>query len=140
MQNIALIDSGVLIALFDKDDKYHQHSIEFMKKFNGKLITTWSVMTEVSHLLDFNLKVQIAFLQWVERGALEIYTIHQDELQGMIAMIQKYTNVPMDLADSSLMFVAQKENIQNIISIDSDFDIYRTLKKGHLNNLFRLSQ
>lgn len=138
MQNIALIDSGVLIALFDKDDKYHQDSIEFMQKFNGKLITTCSVITEVSHMLNFNLTIQIAFLQWIERGGLQVYHIAQNELHEMIIMIQKYTNVPMDLADSSLMFVAQKENIQNIISIDSDFDIYRTLKKGHLSNLFRL--
>jgi len=49
----------------------------------------------------------------------------------------KYTNVPMDLADSTLMFVAQKENINEIVSIDSDFDIYRTLKQGFLRNLLR---
>jgi len=43
----------------------------------------------------------------------------------------------MDLADSTLMFVAQKENINEIVSIDSDFDIYRTLKQGFLRNLLR---
>ena len=36
-------------------------------------------------------------------------------------MMSKYTNVPMDLADSSLMYIAQKENIKNIVSIDSEF-------------------
>jgi predicted nucleic acid-binding protein len=43
----------------------------------------------------------------------------------------------MDLADSSLMYIAQKEGIKNIVSIDSDFDIYRTIKKQALNNLLR---
>lgn len=41
----------------------------------------------------------------------------------------------MDLADASLMYIANKENIKDIVSIDSDFDIYRTLKKQNLNNL-----
>ncbi len=130
-----IIDSGPIIALFDKNDKYHAKVLEFFKGFQGELITTWSVITEVSHMLDFNLKVQIDFLKWVELGALQIYSIEQDELSHIIKMMSKYTNVPMDLADSTLMYIAQKENIQNIVSIDSDFDIYRTLKKQSLYNL-----
>ena len=137
MQNIALIDSGPLIALFDKGDRYHSKMIEFMKEYRGELVTTWAVLTEVSHMLDFNLNVQLAFLKWIERGAVEVYEISQSDLSELISMMEKYTNVPMDLADSSLMFVATKEKIENIVSIDSDFDIYRTLKSGFLNNLLR---
>ena len=138
MQNTTLIDSGPLIALFDKNDKYHKQILTFMESYKGELVTTWAVMTEVSHMLDFNLKVQLAFLKWIERGAVSIYDMKQSDLGTIIPMMTKYTNVPMDLADSSLMFVAQKENISNIISIDSDFDIYRTLKKDFLVNLFRV--
>ena len=138
MQNTTLIDSGPLIALFDKNDKYHKKMLTFMESYKGELVTTWAVMTEVSHMLDFNLKVQLAFLKWIERGAVNIYDMKQNDLGTIIPMMTKYTNVPMDLADSSLMFVAQKENISNIISIDSDFDIYRTLKRDFLVNLFRV--
>ena len=138
MQNTTLIDSGPLIALFDKNDKYHKQILTFMESYKGELVTTWAVMTEVSHMLDFNLKVQLAFLKWIERGAVSIYDMKQSDLGTIIPMMTKYTNVPMDLADSSLMFVAQKENISNIISIDSDFDIYRTLKKDFLVNLFQV--
>jgi len=138
VQNTTLIDSGPLIALFDKNDKYHKQILTFMESYKGELVTTWAVMTEVSHMLDFNLKVQLAFLKWIERGAVSIYDMKQSDLGTIIPMMTKYTNVPMDLADSSLMFVAQKENISNIISIDSDFDIYRTLKREFLVNLFRI--
>jgi predicted nucleic acid-binding protein len=137
MKNIALIDSGPLIALFDKSDKFHTKVLEFLKHYEGELITSWAVVTEVTHMLDFNLNVQIDFLKWVELGAVKIYDIKQNELNSMITMIQKYTNVPMDFADSSLMYIAHKENIKNIVSIDSDFDIYRTLKNGYLLNLLR---
>ena len=132
-----IIDSGPIIALFDKDDKYHEKLLTFMKSFNGKLITTWAVVTEVTHLLSFNVEVQLNFLKWIDLGAITIYQIEQNELTSMIKMMQKYSDIPMDLADSTLMYVAQKENIKDIVSIDSDFDIYRTIKKQSLNNLLR---
>jgi predicted nucleic acid-binding protein len=136
MQN-TIIDSGPLIALFDSNDKYHKQVLAFMQSFQGELITTWAVVTEVSHMLDFNLNVQIDFLRWIELGGISIYDLNKKDLTKIIKMMSKYTNVPMDLADSSLMLVAQNHNIKNIISIDSDFDIYRTLKKQSLNNLLR---
>lgn len=132
-----LIDSGPIIALFDKSDKYHLSVLKFMKTFRGELVTSWSVVTEVTHMLDFNLQVQIDFLKWCEIGGVNLYEISQDELRDIRVMIEKYSNVPMDLADATLMYIANKEKIKNIISIDSDFDIYRTLKKQNLNNLLR---
>jgi len=137
VKNITLVDSGPLIALFDKGDKYHQDILKFFKAYRGEFVTTWAVVTEVTHMLDFNLKVQLDFLKWLELGAVEIYEIKQSDLTEIIPMMTKYTNVPMDLADSTLMFVAQKESIKEIVSIDSDFDIYRTLKQGFLRNLLR---
>jgi predicted nucleic acid-binding protein len=110
---------------------------EFLKNFQGELITSWSVITEVSHMLDFNLNVQIDFLKWCELGGVKIYEISQEELANIRVMMQKYSDLPMDLADATLMYIANKENIKNILSIDSDFDVYRTLKKQNLNNLLR---
>ena len=132
-----IIDSGPLIALFDMNDKYHQIVLQFLESFKGELITSWSVITEVSHMLDFNLQVQIDFLKWCELGGLKIYEISQDEIVNIRVMMEKYIDIPMDLADGTLMYIASKENIKNIVSIDSDFDIYRTLKKQSLHNLLR---
>jgi len=137
MRNTVLIDSGPLIALFDKGDRHHQEVIAFLKAYRGKLLTTWAVLTEVSHMLDFNLNVQLDFLKWVELGGLEIYEISQQDLASIIEMMQNYTNIPMDLADATLMYAAHREDLKEIVSIDSDFDIYRTLKNGFLKNRLR---
>ncbi len=137
MKNTILIDSGPLIALFDRSDKYHIKTKNFLKNFKGKLLTSWAVITEVYHILDFNLNVQIDFLKWVEMGGVKLYNIEQDDLEDIITLMQNYTNVPMDLADATLMYIAHKENIKKIASIDSDFDIYRTLKSGFLENVLR---
>ena len=132
-----IIDSGPLIALFDKSDKYHQKVLTFLQSYKGEFITSWAVITEVSHILDFNLQVQIDFLKWIELGGIQLYDIPQYELKNIRVMMEKYLDIPMDLADATLMYIASKENIKNIVSIDSDFDIYRTLKKQSLNNLLR---
>ena len=130
-----LIDSGPLIALFDKSDSYHSKVLKFLKSYKGSLVTSLAVVTEVSHMLDFNLQVQIDFLKWIELGGISIYDINQEDIGEIREMMQKYIDIPMDFADATLLYIANKEHIKNIVSIDSDFDIYRTLKKENLNNL-----
>lgn len=132
-----LIDSGPLIALFDRSDKYHKSVLEFLKSYNGELVTSWSVITEVSHMLDFNLQVQIDFMRWCHMGGVKLYEISQNDLLDIIIMMEKYSDIPMDLADASLVYISNKENIKEIISIDSDFDIYRTLKKQNIKNILK---
>ncbi|MCL2283914.1 MAG: hypothetical protein FWC26_11420 [Fibromonadales bacterium] len=69
MQNTVLVDAGPLIALFDKDDFYHKSIKRFMLANDFKLITTIAVITETSHMLDFNVQTQIDFLKWInDRG------------------------------------------------------------------------
>ncbi|WP_457602302.1 type II toxin-antitoxin system VapC family toxin [Nitratifractor sp.] len=130
-----LIDSGPLIALFDRSDRYHEGVLGFLRNFEGELVSSWPVLTEVSHMLDFNVQVQVDFLEWVHRGAIELPEIGRDELGGLIEMTRHYTNVPMDLADATLVYLAHREKIEEIISIDSDFSIYRTLKKRFVRNI-----
>jgi len=57
-----LIDSDPLITLFDRNDKYHLASIDFIKNNSTELVTTLASVTETLHLLDFNRNAQIDFL------------------------------------------------------------------------------
>jgi predicted nucleic acid-binding protein len=130
-----LVDAGPLIALFDKDDKYHIPVIKFLKQFKGSLVTTWPVITEVTHLLSFNINVQIDFLEWLKREAISIINLENNHLDRIIELSKKYSDVPMDLADSSLIVIAELTNIHDIITIDSDYYVYKTKNKKSLNNL-----
>lgn len=131
-----LIDAGPLIALFDKSDQYHQDALTFLKEFRGSLLTTWPVITEVSHMLSFSTKVQVNFLKWIDRGGLEIINVGRHDLNRLISLCEIYDDVPMDLADASLMVVAEVREIKEIASIDSDFYIYRNVRNQYLTNCF----
>lgn len=131
----ALIDAGPCIALFDSSDKFHQRVKDYLQGFHGSLISSWPVITEVLHMIDFDLRVQVDFLRWLERGAIHIASFSADDLTLVIDMTVKYADRPMDFADATLLLIADKEQIGDIITIDSDFVIYRTPQGKILNNL-----
>ena len=135
MKNI-LIDAGPLIALFDKKDRYHDKAVEYLRNSSDRFVTSWPVLTEVSHMLDFSVDAQIDFLRWCERGGLRIVDIKEDELNRIIQLTQTYSNVPMDLADSTLVVLAERLGIKEIVTIDSDYYVYRTERKEILTNVF----
>lgn len=132
----SLIDAGPLIALFNKDDRYHDRIIEFLKQSKNILITTWPVITEVTYMLNFNINAQVDFLEWLRRDAVTIINLEKKHLDRIIQLVEKYADIPMDLADSSLIVTAELYNISDVISIDRDYYIYRTKSKKALNNLF----
>jgi len=131
-----LIDAGPLIALFDKSDKYHLKALRFIEEFKGRLWTTWPVITEVCHLLDFNTQVQLNFLVWIERGAIKLIDLNDNHLERIIQLTKKFDDVPMDLADASLIVASEKMSCLEIASIDSDFYIYRDIRNNYLTNIF----
>lgn len=120
-----LLDSGPLIALFDASDKYHSDSVNFIKTNKFPLITTIASVTETLHMLDFNRNAQIDFIEWVHRGAVEIQNIENNDFGRLKELTEKYRDLPMDFADSCLVYLAEKLNLNTIATIDRDFSIYR---------------
>ena len=132
-----LIDSGPLIALFDRNDKYHLASIKFIKDNNSELVTTLASVTETLHLLDFNRNAQIDFLGWVNAGAVTLESICIDDLQRIKELTIKYSDLPMDFADACLVLLGEKLNINTIATIDRDFDVYRLKGKKPFTTLIK---
>ena len=123
--NRILIDSGPLIALFNGNDEYHAPSVAFIRANRSELVTTIASITETMHLLSFNRKAQIDFLEWIYAGSVTIEPIETFELQRIIELTKKYADLPMDFADACLVFLAEKLSIDSIATIDRDFDVYR---------------
>ena len=124
-----LIDSGPLIALFDRNDKYHIPSVEFIKTNTYELVTTIASITETLHLLDFNRNAQVDFLQWVHAGGVSIESIAAADFMEIQKLTIKYFDLPMDFADACLVLLGDKLNINTIATIDRDFDVYRLKSK-----------
>ncbi len=131
-----LVDAGPLIALFDKDDQYHIKTVEFLRGYRGRFVTTWPVITETTHMLDFSASAQIDFFKWVEQEGVHIFQLERSHLDRLIYLWEKYSDLPMDLADATLLITAELTGIRTIVSIDRDFNIYRIGKNLQFRNIF----
>jgi predicted nucleic acid-binding protein len=83
-------------------------------------------------MLDFNRDAQIDFLEWVYRGALEIHNIENLDFKRLKELTEKYRDLPMDFADSCLVLLAARLNLDTIATIDRDsiFIVSRATKSS----------
>jgi uncharacterized protein len=133
-----LADTGPLVALFLKRDRYHLRAKSFTKKATGRLITTWPVLTEVCHFL--NAAGKRAFFDFIATGALDVVPIETKDLPAIGAIIARYSEHDIDVADASLLWLAEQRAIHEIITIDrKEFEaIYRVRKGRHFSRLVNL--
>jgi predicted nucleic acid-binding protein len=124
------VDTGPLVALFDHSDAAHLQAREFFFRHEFDGIVTVAVIAEVAHLLGFQ-----EFLSWLKRAALRIEEVAPD-LDRIIELMTKYSDVPMDFADATIVAASERLRIRDIVTLDSDFLIYRLRDRQHLRNLF----
>lgn len=133
--NQVLADAGPLIALFDRNDAWHLRVKAWLRDYRGKLITCWPVITEVVHMLDFHHQAPIDFLNWIKLGGVQIHNVQQTDLTDIIFFFEKYRDLPADLADTTLIWISQETGIRKILTIDSDFQVYRRKDGIYLENV-----
>jgi predicted nucleic acid-binding protein len=123
---LILIDTGPIVAFFDKDDRHHALCIEILKEIREPLVTTWSVLTECFYLLNFSWEVQDSLWLFIQRGGIEVYPLEREPLIRCRELMKQYRDLPMDLADATLVALADVLGIPRIFTLDhKDFSIYR---------------
>lgn len=132
-----LLDTGPLVAWFDRSDQDHTTCSAFFQGHCGAFVSTWPVLTEVCDLIPSD--VAPRFLSWVSLGGLNVAELGGSSLELMAGWMRQYGDLPMDLADASLLWVAQEHGIRRIATLDRrDFGIYRLPGGDSLENLLDL--
>ncbi len=133
-----LTDTGFWYAFFNSRDKHHKQAVHVMQNLDEGLITTWPVITETSYLLEKALGVpsQLLFISALESDFIEISDITKQNLGRIQELINKYADLPMDLADASLVILAEELGHGRILSTDMrDFNTYRWKNHQPFQNL-----
>jgi predicted nucleic acid-binding protein len=133
-----LADTGFFIALGNNSDLYHSRAIQVISTLREPLITTYPVVTETSYLLarDAGLAVQFEFLTEVANGTFPVFDFQSQHLFRMVELMRRYANLPMDLADASLVVLAECLGHGRILTCDRrDFSIYRWNNTNLFENL-----
>ncbi len=136
MHDRILIDAGPLVALFHRGDNFHKRVRDFLKREEYRFISTLAVYAEVSYLLSVSTKAQHDFYEWVTYKGVILCDINQHDMPRISELTEKYSDLPMDFADATLVVAAEKTGIRKIISLDKDFNVYRLPAREKIRNVF----
>jgi hypothetical protein len=128
---LTLIDTGPLVALFDRRDAAHARCVSALRRLRGALWTTTPVLTEAFHMLQPQSRGSDALREFRARGGLAVWFPNTESLTRAFELMELYRDHPMDLADASLVAAAESLGTRRIFTLDrSDFLTYR-VRRGH---------
>ncbi len=123
-----IVDSGFFYACLDASDSNHLRSLDFLTTVSEGWITTWPVVTETTYLLQARLGTDaaVAFVSEVAEGGILVWALPRESIERMAALMAQYRKLPMDLADASLVLLAEHVKHGRILTTDArDFGAYR---------------
>ena len=134
-----LADTGFFVALIIGTDRHHGAAVAALRRYSNEgLLTTWPVLTETVHLIQSQGDSETAcrFLSSIEAGAARIFDLVSGQLPRIVELMEKYHQLPMDLADASLVICAETTGDGRILSTDTrDFGAYRWKRRKPFKNL-----
>ena len=124
---MTLVDAGPLIALANPRDPDHQACVAAARRIPPPLVTTWAAYTETMYAVYKVLgwPGRSSLMQLVLNGMLAIHQIEPTSMPRLLELMEQYRDRPMDLADATLVVLAEIHGFTRILSLDSDFYIYR---------------
>jgi uncharacterized protein len=123
-----LVDAGPLIALISRGDRHHAECARIFRELDCPFVTTLPVLTEAMYLLQSygGLAGQGALWKLIVRQDLLLEHPSLEDLVRMDSLMRKYSDLPMDFADASLVAVAERLSLSRIFTLDRrDFSVYR---------------
>jgi predicted nucleic acid-binding protein len=120
-----IVDTGPIVALLNRRERHHAWVSRVMDTIEPPMFTCDAVLSEACFLLQNNEGGPNAVLELVARGLIRSDFQVVAELEPLRAMIKKFTNVPMSLADACLVRMSELDNTSRVLTLDSDFKVYR---------------
>ena len=128
-----LVDTGPLVALFDRKDKEHDRCVRALKSLREPLITTTPVLTETFYVLGPASRESDRLKDFIERRGLSLWFFDSGSLNRAFELMEIYADHPMDLADASIVASAELLGTRKVFTVDRrDFETYK-VRRGHRN-------
>lgn len=135
LQKSIIVDTGFFLALLDKSDSYHTKALVTTKTFSDlEWITTWPVISELSHMLQ---KVHMhKLLELHHKNLFSIFPL-EGCIRRLAELYDEYEDKNLDLADLSLVLLAEQLNHGKILTCDrKDFSFLKWKDHKSFTNLF----
>jgi uncharacterized protein len=120
-----VIDTGPLVALLNQRDRHHTWIREVLAAVEPPVFTCEAVVSEACFLLRQLAGGQDAVLELLSNGVVKVDFRMLSEIDALQELMRKFANVPMSLADACLVRMTELDAPSTIVTLDSDFRIYR---------------
>ena len=122
---VGLLDTGPLVSFLGLGLEYHEWAVEEWKRLRPPLLTCEPVLTEAAFLLKREGCDADPLFALLERGVIRIGLSIQEQQADLRALMRRYRNRPMSLADACLVRLSEMHAGAEVLTLDSDFRIYR---------------
>ena len=121
----AIVDAGPLVALFDRAERHHDWVAERFRELDAPLLVCEPVLAEVMYLLERYSTAPDAVLELIANGALSVAFRINEHVDTLRKLLQKYRDTPMSLADACIVRMSEIHDRHAVLTLDSDFLVYR---------------
>jgi uncharacterized protein len=121
----AIADTGPLVAFLDRAERHHRWIAERIEALEVPLLICEPVLAEAMHLLARFPRAHDPLLALLQNGALRIAFRVDEHVDALRKLMQKYRGTPMSLADACIVRMAEIHEHHAVLTLDSDFSIYR---------------
>ncbi len=125
MTSVTLVDTGPLVAMLDRNDRQHKWTVATLASVEGALVTCEPVLTEACFLLKRYHSSSDSIFKLLSRELLRLDFELAREHKRVQQLMQRYADLPMSLADACLVRMAELKPGSQVMTLDSDFAIYR---------------
>ena len=125
MEPVGLLDTGPLVSFLASGLEHHEWATEEWKQLRPPLITCEPVLAEAAFLLKREGGDADPLFALLDRGVIRIGLSIQEQQADLRALMRRYRNRPMSLADACLVRLSEIHASAEVLTLDSDFRIYR---------------
>jgi len=121
-----LADTGPIVAILSESDQHHAACVAQLEHIHGPILTCWPVTTEAVWLLRAYPAAIARFLSSFNGRPFELVPLNAEDMPGILAILAKYRDLGIQLADASLVYLANREEVETMFTLDRrDFGVLR---------------
>ena len=128
-----IVDAGPLYAASARRDDDHLRCVELLRSASRPLVVPALVVTEVAYLLGDRIGpvAELAFGRSIAAGELEVEPVSGPDWERVVALIERYADLPLGMVDASVVALAERIGATEIATLDHRH--FATVRPRHVD-------
>jgi uncharacterized protein len=132
----AIVDTGPLISFLDRSERHYHWATDRINELEMPLLVCEPVLVGATYLLRRNSRTKDVLFELLQNRALQVAFRVDEHVGALRKLLQKYKGTPISLADACIVLMAEIHGSHSVLTLDSDFLIYRKSDRTPLTLIY----